>query len=111
MSPALVYSNTARYFLAFATFVSVSRSIDQWHRVNAVCPVCKTKLPKKLLRLFFEPQDIPVGDASTSSVQVAVEGGREGEEGQENVQVVSAEVTRLRREVASSNKVCCVLRP
>lgn len=111
MSPALVYNNIARYFLAVATFVSVSRSIGQWHRVNAVCPVCKTKLPKKLLRLFFEPQDIPVGDASISSVQGAVQGEREGGERQENIQAVSAEVTRLRREVASSNKVCCVLRP
>lgn len=93
--------------LAVPTFLFLPLiSIDQWHGVNATCPVCKAKLPQNLLRLYFELQAPVVGDASTSNATNVTQEGEQGSAGGgERVQAVSAEITRLQRQVTSSNKV------
>lgn len=83
-------------------------SITPWHGAGGNCPMCKTRLPPQLLRLFFEPRQAPGGSIERSSKScptspLGSEAG--GEKGTAESQPVSAEVTGLRRELASTKKV------
>lgn len=93
-----------------------TRSIDKWHKSGTFCPMCHAKLPPKLLRLFFDPKQstgddpncgavhpgtaVSCGSASDPTERSAAWGGREGRAGE-----ASADVVRLRRELASITKV------
>lgn len=80
-----------------------ARSIDKWHKAGSKCPMCNTALPKKLLKLFFEPQQACVGAVPSESIKDSNEATGKGSV--LSKLPTSAEVTQLRRELASSNKV------
>lgn len=68
------------------------------------------RLPRQLLKLFYEPQKEPAQDAAASGASAGA--GDMGdraittpEPGAGESEPVSAEVTQLRRKLASSNKV------
>lgn len=75
--------------------------------------MCKTPMPRKLLQLFFEPRQAPAGaiEGSTESNPnpnpplLLPESEAGAETGTAENQPVSAEITGLRRELASTRKV------
>lgn len=75
--------------------------------------MCKTPMPRKLLRLFFEPRQAPAeaieGSAKSNPNPNPSESEAGAEEGTAETQPVSAEITGLRRELASTRKVWYLL--
>ena len=75
--------------------------------------MCKTAMPRKLLRLFFEPRQArerTIEGSTNSNPKGPPECEAGCEAGTVENQPVSAEVTGLRRELASTRKVWYRLR-
>lgn len=83
----------------------MTRSIDKWHQSGSFCPMCHATLPRKLLRLFFEPQQPSLNAAASRGAVSPRESRLDGGEGAAEKGSASAEVVQLRRELASSTKV------
>lgn len=89
---------------------STVSSITPWHVARGNCPMCMTSMPRKLLRLFYEPRQAPEGavERSTKGNTTSMpEAGADGEAGttEKGATTVTAEVTGLRRELASTRMV------
>lgn len=82
-------------------FNPLCHSIGQWHGngEGKHCPICHVPLPRKLLKLYYEPQKDAGEDAAISASPTSGSGTGKGDS------VSSAEFTHLRRKVASSEKV------
>lgn len=114
------YSVVVRLYCTFFKCFHVScpvfkiNSIDRWRGHGSHCPMCHEDLPRKLLRLFFEPkqealqapQHKPSGSATVGTESLSED--REGEHQQQGASS-DPEVTRLRRELAAMTKVFTII--
>lgn len=87
-------------------------SIEQWLGPGRCCPICHVPLPSQLLKLYYEPQKDSAQEAATSGAASVGACAGAGDiasptsgSGAGESEPVSAEVTQLRRKVASCNKV------
>jgi len=91
----------------FATLLLLD-SIERWLGPGKRCPICHDSLPPELLKLYYEHENdhATAGAATASQTSTAEPGTGEGEgETVSASTLTSAEVTQLRRKLASSDKV------
>ncbi|CAM9966479.1 unnamed protein product [Scytosiphon promiscuus] len=84
--------------------------IERWNGPKRCCPICHARLPPQLLKLYYEPQkdsqdDPATGTCTSASACAIVSGNPTAEAGTGKLKPVPAEVTQLRRQLASSTKV------
>lgn len=96
-----------RGFLSHLLSYYFVASIEQWLGPGRCCPICHIPLPLQLLKLYYEPQQDCVPDAAISGASADASAGADDTPSptSESGEPMSAEVTQLRRKLASSTKV------